>query len=242
MGKCLFMRKGETHTAPVTGILAGDLAVGSSVYLMENGVAVEYLVVNQGIPSGSSLYDASCDGTWLLRKDIITMISWHSSKNNSYSVSSANSYVNGTFFNLFDTTTREIIQNVKIPYINGTGSGGSLSSGANGLSTKIFLLSAYEVGWTSSNNSGFPSDGSCLSYFSGLPETDSKRNATYSGTNNPWWLRSPNKNTTSSACEVLSNGRPGINNVTGTAGIRPAFVLPFNALFDKKTLILKGVA
>ena len=63
MGKCLFLRKGETHTKPIGGILASDLAVGSSVYLMENGAAAEYLVVNQGVPSNSSLYDASCDGT-----------------------------------------------------------------------------------------------------------------------------------------------------------------------------------
>ena len=54
----------------VTGIFSGDLAVGSVVKLIENGVATEYLVVNQGKPSGSSLYDDSCDGTWLLRNDI----------------------------------------------------------------------------------------------------------------------------------------------------------------------------
>ena len=59
MGKCLFMRKGETHTAPISGILASDLAVGSVVKLMEGGVATDYLVVNQGKTSGSSLYDRS---------------------------------------------------------------------------------------------------------------------------------------------------------------------------------------
>ena len=34
------MRKGETHTAPISGILASDIAVGSVVKLMENGVTV----------------------------------------------------------------------------------------------------------------------------------------------------------------------------------------------------------
>lgn len=38
--------------------------------LNEKGTPVDYLVVNQGIPEDSPLYDASCEGTWLLRKDI----------------------------------------------------------------------------------------------------------------------------------------------------------------------------
>ena len=44
------------------------LAVGSSVYLNVGGVRKEFLVVHQGKPS--SLYDSSCNGTWLLMKDI----------------------------------------------------------------------------------------------------------------------------------------------------------------------------
>ena len=49
------------YTAPIKDILASDLVVGSTVKLMENGVSTEYLVVNKGKPSGSSLYDDSCD-------------------------------------------------------------------------------------------------------------------------------------------------------------------------------------
>ena len=63
MGHCIFLRKGETHTPPSTGILASDLAVGDIVKLTENGTPVEYIVVNQGIPENSGLYDASCNGT-----------------------------------------------------------------------------------------------------------------------------------------------------------------------------------
>ena len=63
MGHCIFLRKGETHTPPSTDILASDLAVGDIVKLMENGTPVEYIVVNQGKPYDSSLYDDSCDGT-----------------------------------------------------------------------------------------------------------------------------------------------------------------------------------
>lgn len=76
--------------APVTGVLASSLAVGSTVKLMEGGTAVDYLVVNQGIPSNSGLYDASCDGTWLLRKDIHSERQWNSSNVNDYANSTIN--------------------------------------------------------------------------------------------------------------------------------------------------------
>lgn len=62
MGYCIFLRKGETHTTPSATILASDLAVGDIVKLTENGTPVEYIVVNQGIPENSSLYDSSCNG------------------------------------------------------------------------------------------------------------------------------------------------------------------------------------
>ena len=83
--------------APSTGILASSLAVGSTVKLMEGGTAVEYLVVNQGIPGNSNLYDASCDGTWLLRKDIHSNRQWHTSNVNKYETSAINTWLNGDF-------------------------------------------------------------------------------------------------------------------------------------------------
>ena len=43
-----------------------ELSVGSSVYAKESGTPAEFIVVHHGNPD-SSIYDASCDGTWLLR-------------------------------------------------------------------------------------------------------------------------------------------------------------------------------
>lgn len=48
------------------GQLLENVAVGSTVYLNENGTPRPYLVVHQGLPSG--IYDHSCNGTWLLKK------------------------------------------------------------------------------------------------------------------------------------------------------------------------------
>ena len=165
MGHCLFLRKGEVHTAPVTGVLASSLAVGSTVKLMEGGTAVEYLVVNQGIPSNSTLYDASCDGTWLLRKDIHSNRQWDPNNVNKYGSSAINTWLNGDFFNSLGSVEQATIKQVKIPYRSAGGSGGTDQSGANGLPCKVFLLSGYEVGWTTSDDDYFPVDGAKLSYF-----------------------------------------------------------------------------
>lgn len=244
MGKVIMSGIVPTLVAPVTGILAGDLAVGSSVYLMENGLAVEYLVVNQGIPSGSSLYDESCDGLWLLRKNIYEKRQWHSSNTSDYANSTIHAYLNNAFLGLFGTVEQSVIKQVHIPYVNGAGAS-AVASGANGLSTKIFLLSGYEVGFTQSIDSRFPIDGAKLSYFDdGITDTSAKdkRVATYDNTATAWHLRSPYGYTTARMWIVSNTGANSWSNPTNKYGVRPALILPSNALFDEKTIILKGVA
>ena len=227
--------------APVRGIQSGTLAVGSTVKLMEGGTAVEYLVVNQGIPSNSSLYDASCDGTWLLRKDIHSERQWNTSDANIYETSTINTWLNGDFFNSLGTTEQAVVKQVKIPYRRG-GSGGSDQSGANGLSCKVFLLGGYEVGGTTSNNQYFPHDGAKLDYFTASSDGDSKRIAKLNGSATGWWLRSPYTGDTGIVCFVGGNGSYYFGNASISRGIRPAVILPSNALFDETTMLLKGVA
>lgn len=243
MGHCLMMRKGEVHTAPVTGVLASSLAVGSTVKLMEGGSAVEYLVVNQGIPSNSNLYDASCDGTWLLRKYIHSERQWNTSNVNKYESSAINTWLNGDFFNSLGSVEQATIKQVKIPYRKNSGSGGTDQSGANGLSAKIFLLSGYEVGFTTSDNSYFPVDGAKLSYFA--PDTgtsaNNKRIAYLNGSAVRWWLRSPDTGGVDVVWYVSYNGNYNGYYASTSYGIRPALILPSNALFDETTMLLKGV-
>ena len=222
--------------APSTGILASTLPVGSMVKLMENGAAVEYLVVNQGIPSNSNLYDASCDGTWLLRKDIHSNRQWHTSNVNKYETSAINTWLNGDFFNSLGSVERATVKQVKIPYRSG---GGSDQSGANGLSCKVFLLSGYEVGFMTSDSSYIPVDGAKLDYFDA---SSSKRIAYLNGLETIWWLRSPRTDGTRRAWCVQTIGIPGGGDTSDSAGIRPALVLPSNALFEETTMLLKGVA
>lgn len=206
------------------------LAVGSSVYLNVGGVRKEFLVVHQGKPS--SLYDSSCNGTWLLMKDIYENRQWHSSNVNNLENSTIHSYLNGTFLNLFESSIRDAIKQVKLPYRKNGGPGGSDQSSANGLSAKIFLLSGYEVGWTTSDSSYFPVDGVKLDYFAASAVGNSKRIANFNGTSFSWWLRSPNTGDASYVWFVFSDGSYSVTSASNSAGIRPALILPLDMEVD----------
>ena len=207
----------------MANVKLGTKAVGSIVKIKVNGAAKDFIIVHQGLPS--SAYDASCNGTWLLMKDIYTT-STFSNNNNSYKDSSIHSYLNGTFFNLIDGDIRNAIKQVKIPYQNGTGSGGSLATGSNGLSTKVFLLSGYEVGWTTSDNSYFPKDGAKLDYFGSGSGGNSKRVAYNGSSAAVWWLRSPRTGSTGNVWYVNSDGSYNYSWYYSSYGVRPAFILP----------------
>lgn len=202
----------------------GSKAVGSIVKLKVNGAAKEFIIVHQGKPS--SLYDESCNGTWLLMKDIYDQRQWNSSNVNKLESSTIHSYLNGPFYNLFDSNIRDAIKQVKIPYRKNGGDGGTDQSGANGLPAKIFLLSGYEVGWTDIDNSSFPVDGAKLDYFTASSDGNSKRIANFNGSAAFWWLRSPYTSTANYVWGISFNGYYGFGSPSDRLGIRPALVLP----------------
>lgn len=214
----------------MASVALGTKSVGSIVKLKENGAAVNYIVVHQGKPS--SIYDSSCDGTWLLRQDIAENRVWDDGNVNKLESSDIHSYLNNTWINRYDTDIRNAIKQVKIPYRQNGGSGGTDRTGANGLSCKIFLLSGYEVGFTTSVNQYFPVDGAKLAYF--LSGNDSaaqqKRVATLNGSATDWWLRSPYTSNAGSVWNVNSGGGCGNWLAGNSYGVRPALVLPSTLL------------
>lgn len=214
----------------MANVLLSTKAVGSTVKLKVNGTAKEFIVVHQGKPS--SLYDNSCDGTWLLMKDIYENRQWHNSNVNNLENSTIHSYLNGTFLNLFESNIRDAIKQVKLPYRKNGGSGGSDQSGANGLLCKIFLLSGYEIGFTTSDNPYFPVDGAKLSYFEAGTGSSAlnKRIAYLNGSAARWWLRSPYTDYTYYVWSVDANGYCNGDYASGSCGIRPALVLPSTLL------------
>ena len=201
-------------------------AIGSTIKLKVNGSAKDFIVVHQGKPS--SVYDDSCNGTWLLMKDIYENRQWHSSNTNDYANSTIHSYLNSTFLNLFESNIKNAIKQVKLPYRKGSGTSTTVTSGSNGLSAKIFLLSATE---TSFNFSTMPSgEGAELAYFKGCADnsSDSKRVAYLNGSAAGWWLRSPGG--FSFALFVGSNGDWNNGGCSYSCGIRPALILPSTLL------------
>lgn len=203
-------------------------AIGSTIKLKVNGSARNFIVVHQGKPS--SVYDDSCNGTWLLMQDIYENRAWHSSNTNDYANSTIHSYLNSTFLNLFESNIKNAIKQVKLPYRKGSGTSTTVTSGSNGLSAKIFLLSATE---TSFDFSYMPSgEGAELAYFKGCADnsSDSKRVAYLNGSATRWWLRSPICNKFYNAMCVGSNGDWGGNYCSYSYGIRPALILPSTLL------------
>lgn len=203
-------------------------AIGSTIKLKVNGSVKDFIVVHQGKPS--SVYDDSCNGTWLLMKDIYENRQWHSSNTNDYANSTIHSYLNSTFLNLFESNIKNAIKQVKLPYRKGSGTSTTVTSGSNGLSAKIFLLSATE---TSFSFSSMPSgEGAELAYFKGCADnsSDSKRVAYLNGAAAVWWLRSPYCYYFLNALYVISNGDWLSNRCSGSIGIRPALILPSTLL------------
>ena len=190
-------------------------AVGSIVKIKVNGAAKDFIIVHQGLPS--SAYDASCNGVWVVMKDIYTTMKWDGS-NNDYLNSDMTAYLNGTFISLIDADIRNAIKQVKIPYTNY--SNNNVMSGSNGLSCKVFLLSGTEVGF--SGVSYMNTEGAKLSYF----DSASKRVA-YNGSNAAiWWLRSPYTSNGDNVWFVGTDGSSYGSWCSISCGVRPAFVLP----------------
>lgn len=206
------------------GPTAGSLSIGDVVQLNESDVAQDYLCIHQGLPS--SLYDSSCDGTWLLRKDIIENVVWDPDDYNALKVSQINAWLNSDMLEKYDATIQSAIKQVKIPYKSGS----TYYTGANGLSCKVFFLSGYEVGWTTSDDQYFPVDGEKLDYFeSGTGSSaNNKRIAKLNGTPSSWWLRSMRTNGSSGVWVADSNGKNDYWNSSRSYGARPCIILPQN--------------
>ena len=210
-----------------------NYAVGSSVYFKVNNVRTQWLVVQQGNPD-TAKYDSSCDGTWLLMKDIYKERQWNNSNYNDYAGSTIHSYLNSTFLGLLETGVRSAVKQVKIPYRKGAGTSTTVTGGSNGLPAKIFLLSATEIGFRAS--SAPIGEGAELAYF----DSQSKRVAKRNGSADSWALRSPYCDGNTSVMFINSKGYVGNIICYTSNGIRPCIILPKTALTDDNMNVIGG--
>ena len=200
---------------------AGEVRVGGTIKLMESGAPVEYLVVHQGLPS--AMYDASCNGTWLIRKDIFEDRAWDTNNINDYANSTINTYLNSTFYNRFDATTKAAIKQAKVPYRPGSGQSATVNSGASVIPCKVFLASISELG---ANNGNFANDGSTLAFFNiGGGNADVLRKAQLSGVYSTWLQRSPSTAVSNGVAAIHDLGSPISWSPSQACGIRPVVIL-----------------
>ena len=211
------------------GSAAGDLLVGQTVAIKESGTPIPYLVVHQGNPD-AGLYDASCEGTWLLRNEIVAMKIYGSSQ--FYADSVMPSYLNpdnaDTPLSGLDEKIKNAMKTVKIPYHASTG---DIMSGANGLSCRVFLLSPREYG---DGNYLMPVDGAMLDYFKG--GNAANRIAYYEGEPARHWTRSDRLNG-STVWTVMESGLLSSLSASYSCGVRPAFILPYDYQFEESEVI-----
>lgn len=214
----------------------GNVPVGTILHMKENGVYQDYLVVHQGLPS--SMYDASCNGTWLLRNYIMSDQAWSKTNQAVYSASDVNEYLQSTYIQSLDSQMINVVKQVWIPYQASYG----IASGANGLQCKAFLLSAYEIGITGiSSGENVPQEGAKLGYFdSGESQIAiSKRIASYQGVGaRNWWLRSAPEPYYNAAWLITSYGALYGYSKDDIYGVRPAVILPVDLIVDDNNNIL----
>ena len=207
------------------GTSLGSYAVGKTVKIAVGGKDYDWLVVHQGLPG--SMYDVSCNGTWLMMKDVYYKgSSWGDTSVYSQSELHSN-LLNETFYNSIALDIRKSIKQVKIP----TQANGKPQSGKNGLSTKVFILSEKEVGLTGGHSK---EEGAKLSYFSDGTDdaAKKKRIAYYNGEAWKWWLRTEYMD--NYPCLVTTSGEFAYvhKSYSYSWGCRPCMILPQDALVD----------
>ena len=211
-------------------IAASELEVGHTVKLTESGVVAEYLVVQQGSPS--DLYDSSCNGTWLLRKDCPVLRPFNSNAVGNYVDGNVRQYLENDFYNSLGNESKAAILNVKIPYV---AANGTFYSGVNGLSSNVFILSISETNIYPLSKV----DGATLSYFSGIGNVPSdKRVSNWNNQPVQWWTRTRDYDNTTSAYLIEPTGVIGSNSADGWKAVRPCVIINSNTLFDSNTLTL----
>ena len=211
-----------------------ELPVGSSVFMNVNNTPTEFLIVHQGLPD-ATMYDASCDGTWLLMKDVYGDDDddvMFGTNVDDYQTSDVRVKLNDIVFFAFDVNIQNLIKQVKIPYYKRyqAVSGAKVEYGANGLPSKLFLLSGYEVGWTDADGD-FAAEGVVLDYFKDCAKEDMKRAAYRNGNSAGWWLRSILPNSYKRAWDVF-DGEAWNDTFNTWCAIRPALILPSTTIVD----------
>lgn len=188
-----------------------------------------YKLIHKGVPGGG-LYDSTANGAWLWRTDIAASTSISGGYIYGYEGYALDNWcVNYPGGNIAPSVANRLMT-VHLPYVKQADhNSANVSSGANGLSRKCFLLSAVEMGiYTWQGVDGLMAqEGAKLDYFDYTTAATDKRKA-----DNDYWTRSKR---TYNANYVYTFYKDGSFSATGrhreeSYGLRPCIVLPLNTL------------
>lgn len=203
-------------------LYARDVPVGGIINIGVNGTKRPFLVVNQRIPQDSAIYDKSCNGTWMLMRDLPLKRQWNASEAD-YGSSAIATYLDGTFFGFLEDKAKAAIRTANIPYNN--------LSVISKKPVRVFLLSGKEAAFSGSM---VPNDGNAVGYFLGAAYE--KRVATLNGNATGWWTRSTYTSGQSSVWVVYYSGLSGAAGPSSNDyAIRPAFILNLNTRVTKNS-------
>ena len=234
--------------APVpTGTPLSDLAIGETVKLNENGEVAEWIIVHKGSPNSS--YE-NADGTWLLRKEVHSMIE------------PTLDDCRGWFDNQFDEACNDFFDEKLFAYDNVILEA-TIPSNYNPNQNpyysptddrKCFLLSATEVGIKTNSlefYSYFPESrvnvkniapDSKLDYFNLYDASDAKRVGKHKGSNVYWATRTNAREsdgvTLAGIVSIAPSGGRFVSKNFDAKGVRPAVVVSKEAMVDKDNILI----
>ena len=217
----VLVSKNIPSTVSMFGKQASDFVEGDIVKLNEDGVAVEFYIAKH-----SYEFDLNGAGRILLvRKAVHSTMYWHTSSGNEYDGCGVDVWLNGTYKQTLDPEVQDAIGSTTFKY---TTSDDDLTT----LSRSVFLPSMTELGLT---NSKANIEGYKLPIASTLvPAINTSNSAT------TMWTRTIRIGY-STIFYVGSDGTATYESRDNKYGIRPCLTLPYNARFDEKTLLFKGV-
>lgn len=211
-------------TKPSADILLGNIAEGQVVKINENGTPTEFYVAKHN-------YESTLNGngrTLILRKDCYDVRPWDQTNKDAYATSTIDAWLNDGYKNLFDASVKNAIGTTKFYYTPGDG-----NKNVSTLTRSVFILSITELGksgsYANSEGTAIPIATNCqVAYLNGVAVIQC--------------TRSPDNAGMYLICSLDTGGNFMTRNCMSFYGSRPAFTLPSNTIFDRKTMLFRGVA
>ena len=202
----MFLRRGP---APKLGTPLADIAEGKLIKLNESGSPVEFYVAKHD-------YESKLNGngrTLVVRKDCYDTRAF-SSRNNAFSGSSMDTWLNGPYKGLLDAEVQDAMGLTAFYYTPGNG-----NNTVGTLQRAIFLLSATELGTSASTGN---IEGTALSSAVCSQLAIAYRN----GSAVTQWTRTPSTRYNGYVLHLNTEGGPRIHYFSDSSGSRPVFTLP----------------